>query len=58
MKTVSARYVREFQVKGKTEKRTEWQGQDKSKIGGGQKRSGRLVGAAETSNRLFVSRVG
>ena len=38
------RFAREIEVKGNTEERTE-QGQ----IGGGEKRSGRLVGAAETS---------
>ena len=47
-KTVFVRSAREFEVKGKMEKRTGWQGQSESQIEE-EKRSGRLVGAAETS---------
>ena len=41
--------TRELEVKGKMEKRTKWQGQSESRRGGGEKRNGRLVGTAETS---------
>ena len=34
------------------EERTGWRGQNKSQIGGEEKRNGRLVGAAETSKEL------
>ena len=39
-------------VKGKMEERTEWRGQSDNQIEGEEKRSGRLVGAAETSKNL------
>ena len=45
-RTVSAR---EFEVKGMMEEITGWRGQNESQIVGEEKRSGRLVGAAETS---------
>ena len=48
MKKVPARSARKIEVKGKMEKRTGWQGQTESQIGG-KKKSDRLVGAAETS---------
>ena len=48
-KTVPARSAMEIKVKGKTEERTEWRGQNESQIVGEEKRNGRLVGAAETS---------
>ena len=43
---------REIEVKRKMEERTGWQGQRKSQRGREEKRSGRLVGASETSNEL------
>ena len=49
MKTVSARSAKEFLVEGKMEERTGWCGQNESQIGGEEKKSGRLDGAAETS---------
>ena len=48
-KTVPARSARGFEVKGKMEEWTGWRGQNKSEIEGEEKRSSRLVGAAETS---------
>ena len=36
-------------MRGKMEEKTGWRGQNKSQTGGGEKRNGRLVGAAETS---------
>ena len=48
-KTVPARSAKEFEIRGKMEKRTGWQEQGKSQIGGEKKRNGRLVGVAETS---------
>ena len=48
-KEVPARTATEFVVKGKTEEGTEWRGQNESQIERKEKRSGKLVGAAETS---------
>ena len=45
--TVPARSAREMREKGKW--RTGWRGQNESQIEGEEKKSGRLVGAAETS---------
>ena len=36
-------------LRGKMEERTGWRGRNESQVGGEEKRSGRLVGAAETS---------
>ena len=47
--TVPARSATEFQVKGKTEERTEWRGQNESQILRKEKRSNRIVSAAETN---------
>ena len=51
-KTVPARSTREFEVKGKLKEKTEWREQTDNQIEGEEKRSGRLVGAAETSKEL------
>ena len=48
-KTAPARFATEFEIRGKMEERTEWQGQNESQIIGEEKRNGRLYGAAETS---------
>ena len=42
-------FLPEIRAKGKMEKRTKWRGQSENQIRGKEKRSGRLVGAAETS---------
>ena len=48
-KTVPARSATEFEITGKTEKKTGWQGQNEIQIVEKEKKKGRLVGAAETS---------
>ena len=48
-KAVPVRSAIEFEVKGKMEKRTGRREQNESQIGGKEKRSGRIVGTAETS---------
>ena len=48
-KTVPARSATEFEIRGEMEERTGWRGQNESQIEGKKKKSGRLVGAAETS---------
>ena len=48
-KTVSVRSATEFEIRGKTEERTGRRGQNESQTVGEEKKSGRLVGAAETS---------
>ena len=48
-KTVPARSATEFEITGKVEVRTGWQGQNESQIIGEEKRNGRFYGAAETS---------
>ena len=52
MKTVPVRSAKKIEVKGKMEERSGWRGQNESQIGGEEMRSGRLVGAAETSKEL------
>ena len=47
--TVPARSSKEFEVKGTMEEMTGWRGQNDSQIRGEEMRSGRIVGAAETS---------
>ena len=47
-KTVSARCAREFEIKGKTKKKTVWHEQSVSLRGGEKKRDDSLVGAIET----------
>ena len=49
--TVPARSATEFQGKGKTEEMTDWRGQNNNQMGGEEKRSGGLAGAAETSKK-------
>ena len=49
---IEDRSAREVEVKGKMEERTGWRGQNDSQEGGVEKKSGRLVGAAETSKGL------
>ena len=51
-KTVPAGSSREFEIKGKTEKRTGWRRQNESQRGGEEKRNYILVGAARTSGKL------
>ena len=48
-KTAPARSATEFEIRGKMEERSGWQGQNESEIVGEKKKNGRLVGAAETS---------
>ena len=45
-------FLPKIKVKEKMEKRIGWRGQSESRIGGEDKRNGRLVGAAETSEKL------
>ena len=47
--TVPARSATGYEIRGKMEERTGWQGQNESQIIGEEKKNGRLVGAVETS---------
>ena len=51
-KIVPARCPRKIEVYGKTEERTEWQGQDENWRKEKEKRNGSLVGAAAASGEL------
>ena len=48
--TLSAKSAREIEVKGKVDEKTQWRGQNESRRE--DKRNGRLVGTAKTSQNL------